>query len=53
VIDYEENMEENEEIDEKNIESIFMVWSSKEIKYYKSMLQKSIEHDIDDCIEKG
>jgi hypothetical protein len=29
VTDYEENMEENEEIDEENIESIFMVWSPK------------------------
>jgi hypothetical protein len=54
VTDYEENMEENEEIDEENIESIFMVWIPKEIKYYyELMLQQSIEHDIDDCIQKG
>jgi len=44
VTDYEENMEEN-------IESIFLVWILEEIKYYyELMLQRSIEHDIDDCI---
>jgi hypothetical protein len=54
VNDYEENMEENEDIDEENIESIFMVWSLEEIKcYYELMLQQSIEKDIDDCIQKG
>jgi hypothetical protein len=54
VNDYEENMEENEDIDEENIESIFMVWSPEEIKYYyELMLQQSIENDIDDCIQKG
>jgi hypothetical protein len=54
VNDYEENMEENEAIDEENIESIFMVWSREEIKYYyELMLQQSIEQDIDDCIQKG
>jgi hypothetical protein len=41
VTDYEEN-------------SIFMVWSPEEIKYYyELMLQQSIEQDIDDCIQKG
>jgi len=52
VTNYEENMEENEEIDEENIESIFMVWSLEEIKYYyELMLQQSIEQDIDDYIQ--
>jgi hypothetical protein len=51
VNDYEENMEENEDIDEENIESIFMVWSPEEIKYYyELMLQQSVEKDIDHCI---
>jgi len=54
VTDYEVNMEENEEIEVENIESIFMVWIPEEIKYYyELMLQRSIEHDIDDCIQKG
>lgn len=54
VIDYEEDMEENEEIDEENIKSIFMVWSIEEIKYYyEFMLQKYIEQDIDDCLQRG
>ena len=54
VTDYEEEMEETEEIDEENIESIFMVWNPKEIKYYyELMLQQSIEQDTDDCIQKG
>jgi hypothetical protein len=47
VTDYEENTEENEEIDEENIESIFMVWRLEEIKYYyELMLQQSIDDYI-------
>jgi hypothetical protein len=54
VNDYEENMGKNEEIDEENIDSIFMVWIPEEIKYYyELMLQQSIEQDIDNCIQKG
>ena len=45
--------EEEDCITDIEIESVFIKWSPKEIKYYyELMLQESLEQDIDNCTEK-